>query len=237
MKYQIRQKIRFIRDDEPFEKGEIATITKVEWDGYRGSIPFMAKVDDREGWVTEGCFELLETSKQPFKVGDKVKVIECYGCDDCIDKIGSITGEKSGGYYCDFESYEPDHNKWYKADELEKVEAKEEKDVYTHTFGFPYNDMFMPKLLHPNCTMDFAIEPRRKRKGGGYMSQLSKLAKKLLDPDTKALVKAGVLDNELEVTDEGADFVLTFLVEKNKVELAKEARKQLREQKKEEDEE
>ena len=69
------------------------------------------------------------------------------------------------------------------------------------------------------------------------MSQLSKLAKKLLDADTKALVKAGVLDNELDVTEEGVDFVISFLIDKNKEELAKEARKQLQEQKKEDSDE
>ena len=60
---------------------------------------------------------------------------------------------------------------------------------------------------------------------------LTTLAKRILDADTKALIKAGVLDNDLSLTEEGVDFVVGHYLQANKVELAKEARKITKEEK------
>jgi len=63
---------------------------------------------------------------------------------------------------------------------------------------------------------------------------LSIIAKKLFDADTRVLVKAGILDTDLSITEDGVDFVLEFLVTSFKKELADEAKKLIKEQKDEE---
>lgn len=62
------------------------------------------------------------------------------------------------------------------------------------------------------------------------MGKLTQLARKVLDPDYAALVDAGVLNDDLSVSD--TDFVLAHYVEKNKSELADSARAILEERKK-----
>ncbi len=66
--------------------------------------------------------------------------------------------------------------------------------------------------------------------GGSIMSKLTVLAKKMFDKDTKTLIKAGVLNNDLEVANQ--QFVLSFLVDKHKAELAALAQEQLDEDEK-----
>jgi hypothetical protein len=66
--------------------------------------------------------------------------------------------------------------------------------------------------------------------GGSIMSTLTVLAKKVFDKDTKTLIKAGVLNNDLEVANQ--QFVLSFLVDKYKAELAALAQEQLDEDEK-----
>lgn len=61
------------------------------------------------------------------------------------------------------------------------------------------------------------------------MRTLSTLAKKMFDADTKALVEAGVLDECLGISDD--TFVLSYLVNLHKKELAVLAREQLAEDK------
>lgn len=73
-------------------------------------------------------------------------------------------------------------------------------------------------------------EPKKKP-----MSKLTTLAKKMLDSDLRAFVKLGVLDDSLEITDKGVDFLLAQYLSENKVRLAKEARKTLKEEKEKED--
>lgn len=73
-------------------------------------------------------------------------------------------------------------------------------------------------------------EPKR------TMNGLSTIAKKLLDSDTRAFVKAGILDESLEITSKGTMFLLAHYLSDNKAKLAKEARKEMREKKNAENE-
>jgi hypothetical protein len=63
---------------------------------------------------------------------------------------------------------------------------------------------------------------------------LSLLSKVFLDGDTKALIKAGILNDDLTVSDDGINFLLEFVVSKFKAELAVEAKKIIKAQKDEE---
>lgn len=67
----------------------------------------------------------------------------------------------------------------------------------------------------------------------GLMKQLSIMAAKLVDADVKAFVEAGILDSELNITEEGESFVLTQVLNANKKEYAVEARKMVADAKKE----
>lgn len=64
------------------------------------------------------------------------------------------------------------------------------------------------------------------------MQKLTTLAKKLLDPETKALMEVGWLDSELDLTEAGEKAILIWLLEQNKAALAKEAKDLLAEEKK-----
>jgi len=70
------------------------------------------------------------------------------------------------------------------------------------------------------------------KKKGGIMRELNILARKLLDADTKALMKRGVLDECLEVSNGG--WVNSWLVNKFKKEMAVDARKENKEMEKKE---
>lgn len=59
----------------------------------------------------------------------------------------------------------------------------------------------------------------------GFMKKLSIMATKLVDADVKAFVEAGILDSELNITEEGRDFVLTQVLNDNKAKYATEAKK------------
>ena len=80
-------------------------------------------------------------------------------------------------------------------------------------------------------SMDRNFEAQRWPGAPEKKMNLTTLAKRILDADTKALIKAGVLDNDLSLTEEGVDFVVGHYLQANKVELAKEARKITKEEK------
>lgn len=80
-----------------------------------------------------------------------------------------------------------------------------------------------------NSVFIWDIELVKKHKGG-VIKHMKLLAQKLLDNDLKTLIQAGVLTDNLQVSDH--DFVLGFIVDKYKAELAKDAKKMLDEQKK-----
>lgn len=88
------------------------------------------------------------------------------------------------------------------------------------------------RLYGTCCKLNF--DEVKKVSSTGLMSNLAILAKKLLDADTKVFVKAGFLDESLQLTDEGKEFLLTQYFADNKAALAKEAKAMLDEQAKEE---
>lgn len=65
------------------------------------------------------------------------------------------------------------------------------------------------------------------------MGNLSKLAKRIFDKDTKTLIKAGYLNSDLSFTKEGEEAVMSILLEKNKADLVELANEELEEKKEE----
>lgn len=86
-------------------------------------------------------------------------------------------------------------------------------------------DQAADRDICPDCALEACkllgvhTEPLTTR----IMSTLSNLMRRLLDTDTKKLVKAGLLDDKLQLTKAGEDSVLSLLVVKFKADLVKEA--------------
>lgn len=77
------------------------------------------------------------------------------------------------------------------------------------------------------------VESRHESKD---MKSLTIMAKKLLDPDTKTLIKAGFVTDSLELSDDGDDALKTMLFLKYRDEMVKEAKAKIKESKKKCDE-
>lgn len=82
---------------------------------------------------------------------------------------------------------------------------------------------------HLNAPTIFWYKLTSKRRT--IMETISMTAKKLLDSNTKKLIKAGFLDNELNLTESGREALDAILIEKHKVELVTMAEEVIKEQK------
>lgn len=88
-----------------------------------------------------------------------------------------------------------------------------------------YVDMPFFRGTIPNTLMPI-IKPKK-----SLMNKLSIIAKKLLDADTATLVKAGYLDSELDLTEEGGEALDAILFAANKAALVEAANEKLAEEK------
>lgn len=82
------------------------------------------------------------------------------------------------------------------------------------------------------CSGHWMLNELQKYHKEGRMSQVSKLAQKLLDADTRTLMEAGYLNSELALTSKGEEALKQLLFVTNKVELIKQAKADLTEEKK-----
>lgn len=179
--------------------------------------------------------ELIEPAKSHrFKVGDRVRILRKEAMawsgnpgEDVIGKIGHITkvslgslqvmSTSSGGYYGLFDP-----------DELELIEAADKPEGETYSREDAYTEIFrqvMSIQTPPMFGQWITTEPKPSS-ANGIMGRVKTLARKLLDKDTQSLIEAGVLTNDLSVRD--TDFVLSFLVNQYKKELAIEARAKIK---------
>lgn len=81
-----------------------------------------------------------------------------------------------------------------------------------------------------NCCGNTLVQPGRKEP-----MNMKLIAKKMLNPDLRTLIKAGILNNDLSVAN--PNFILEFYVNKHLKELAAEAKERMKELKAERDEE
>lgn len=192
--------------------------------------------DGKNDLHSENCLELVnperKEEKVQFKIGDTVKVVDTSCC---------IEGLLSKGYMGTIEQGAPGSwlvGEYYLCEKNIELISAQEEEKPKYTFG-PFkvrtNEFVEPGKLY--FLNDNFYAPIKSRREGilsipkKTMSTLAKIAKKLLDADTKVLVEAGYLDSELELTDEGEDQLLTMLFLTYKEELATEARKQLKDAK------
>jgi hypothetical protein len=78
-------------------------------------------------------------------------------------------------------------------------------------------------------TADWGFTPKKKT----IMKTVSTMMKRLLDSDTQKLVKAGFLNGDLNVTDEGRKELINFLFLQHKADLVKVADEKIAEAEKE----
>lgn len=63
------------------------------------------------------------------------------------------------------------------------------------------------------------------------LMKITSMVKRLLDKDTKTLVKAGFINGNLELTEEGRNSLMAIMFDKFKPELVKEAEEKIAEEK------
>ncbi len=84
-----------------------------------------------------------------------------------------------------------------------------------------------------NCQCGFWADAKLTKKEKGFMKKLNTMMRKLLDVDTQTLVKAGYLNGDLELTEEGKEALFGILFVANKAELVASAQAVLDEEAKE----
>ena len=104
----------------------------------------------------------------------------------------------------------------------ELASGKPQKDIgYVHTDFFGNKVMILSKGRKSN-KLTKTVKSMR----------LTNLAKKLLDENTRTLIKAGYIDGDLELTDDGQEVLLSILFAEKKEDLVKMAQEEIKDKKK-----
>ena len=141
-----------------------------------------------------------------FKIGDKVKVKEPNHLmvRDCFPGEAIYQGESTNNSDCVA---------------LERLDGMG-GSAQNGWWNYQISDLDKLELIKTNKT--------------NFMANLNSMMKRLLDADTKTLIKADFINGDLLLTEEGKDTLAAILFEANKKELVKLAEEKLSEEKKEE---
>ncbi len=232
--------------------GDKVKVVKCDGNKHEGKIGNILKNDSKyihvdfegTGVFFDSCSALevepvSEIPKREFKVGDRVRVIR--GVQDGeegkiikIDPFGRLTigvelynNSQNMAANCGINGW------WLTPDNLELIESPKEKEVKEEkaeedTVWFTKTGWYTIKS-EPE-TID---SPKPKKQ---LMKKVSVLARKLFDADTRALVEASFLNDDLTLASNGKEALLNLLFLEYKKELAVEARRAIRAAKKEEEE-
>ncbi len=218
---------------------------------------------DEDGDILDSCYgcfrdkdlEPVESTTPKFKVGDRV-IHHIKGMGTIFetgDNIGVEYDQWRGGWH---KGTTPNGdvggNCWYEIHYNIKLVSRPEeelsRDLYTKellkmmeasTYPSPKTQQWITcNWSHldggltgfASGTNITAEKPQRK----GLMTQLSNIAKRLVDSDTKTLIKAGYVDSCLDLTGRGKDALVAILFEANKKELVTAAKAQIKEDQDEE---
>lgn len=182
--------------------------------------------------------------QQRFKVGDIVKVIKEEKSPKLIGMVGRVIildPSDSIPYKVEFKKNISSFvtgfgvnqmemkNYWFKEKELEPASLMEMLNFDPNSIGFEsahFHGRSFFENYQPSC-----IKPNNKQKTRkGIMNSLSMMAKKLLDSDTKTLIKARFLDEELNLSEEGIEALNTILFGIHKADMVKLAKESLKEE-------
>lgn len=166
-----------------------------------------------------------QMAESKFKVGDTVRVIkDLSDCSTSVGKVFEIEKIDEDGdyipnnYFCSC--------RYFKERELERVDLPRYIVNYSNRLGIPSTGL-VGDLYGVRFNFGADENPATRT-----MARLSRLARKLLSADTRKMVEAGFLSADLEVTRTGEIALASFLFEKFGKEMAQEARRVVREQKK-----
>lgn len=221
--------------------GEVRQIEKVMLAEEYGGYSHYSVYGGAWKWTDE-MFE----DESALKVGDRVRinwVSSLYRHDGYSDTgiIESIDG--GGAYRFNVGGFSSRLNTilCFREDQLTKIEkacrgCSSWEPVKTTEDGFTYyKDPFLPSgeawLSMGSTTIGTAKSCMKPRKERSLMTRISATAKKLFDADTKTLIKAGYLDNCLNVTQEGRDAMWPILMDAHKKDLVAAAKEQFAEEK------
>ena len=95
-----------------------------------------------------------------------------------------------------------------------------------------YSSLKMEELRYSCLPPKISIKGRETIKlNKSRFMRITNLAKKLLDADTRTLIKTGYLNRDLEITEDGQDALLSILFTEKKAELVKMAQEEIEEHK------
>lgn len=189
-----------------------------------------------------------------FKVGDKVRILkheaypytgtQCYSAHTCEGIEGYVSDIVLGNRLIVFkERIYKKHLGFFDESELENLERKEEKvkektdNLFVSGDSQIYHYWDSSKFVIKQEPCNWLYLNSRISSTPKKRMKLSAIARRMLDANTRTLVKAGYLDNELELTTEGEEALLAILTTANMEALVKEAKKEIRERKDEEEDE
>lgn len=106
--------------------------------------------------------------------------------------------------------------------------------VFQHNNGYLAigENMSSTAVWACNCYYNWElISSPEQNKGKGIIKMLNQMMKKLLDKDTKTLIKADYMNGDLLLTTKGKESLEAILFEANKIELVKQAEETIVEEK------
>ena len=165
-----------------------------------------------------------------FKVGDRVRVIE--PCSGTIDDKEYIVCAKNGGLWIDITNAS---GGCYHQDNWQLVKPENSVCFYPdspYLRGMNLNSLHVNEFSNYKWGADFSYTKIKQPKKT-LMSQLTTIAKKLLDGDTKKMIEAGFLDQNLNLTNEGKNALHVISFDKHKKELVEAAKEVIAERKEE----
>lgn len=217
-KFKIGDKVRVKKNCEcfyPSLAGKTLTVAKDQV-GSAGGGNYCFEGCGTEIVLGDFLEKVEESSSLKFKLGDVVRVVGKNPNNPI--SLGHIGTIKSITNWRDLYIYKLNNSGVIlKEDWLELADEK----IY-----------FTPKFYHAGISNGTTYFSKPNVKGGGTMKELGVIAKKLLDPKTRALVTAGYLDADLELTREGENVLTNLAFLKHKEEMVEEAKKAIRKAKK-----
>lgn len=219
MKFKKGQKVRITVENSWFPKGTICTIRQD--DTFMPPVMGLNRFGEEVTWFVEDCdFEILPDEYSDTKGGETMAITTKFKKGD---KLVMIPGTTDGECRCG------NLREQFQEGKCDYIVLNEEPSVDGTGLNWTAFKETRITLSHC-CTINLAyfecVTPPQ-----SIMTKLTTIAKKLLDADTKALVKAGILDSELQITEDGEKFLLAQYLTDNKKALATEAQKIIDEQK------
>ena len=217
-KFKAGDKVRMISDHSQTDTVESVPGMKV----YHSH----ALIDLKSGFILEGrnwesqrYWELIpkeepEERKSKFKIGDRVEIIN--SAFDLNGVTGTISRiDNNGEYWC--EDWSDNDSGSMRAKKLKLINKKDEGEEKEEFYPFP-NMWPMPPMPNPfmglrpeGIFIDEASSAPAESKIKNMLREIPRTLKRVLNPSLSKQYRAGLIDGDLELTEEGRDEMLEIL--------------------------